>query len=236
MPTETVLICLCLRGSAASKWAEARRWRNISRRKEDQERRGQVICLAGKAESGSNVHLFWQTETTGPTHSGTGPSAEIRVKREVEESSGMCAHGVCLRVRALPQVSKAWIKSFSSLHHTSVFLKQENGIDWVSLGTSVNPVVSGSGKWKEINRLRRVNCAWSDLWNWLFFFLSPAFLARSWTWRKWELSGTELYKRHQKKWECVHGAAFRAPRYSSQLFMKWNFKHTPFETTFSHNV
>lgn len=45
-------------------------------------RRRQVICLAGKAESGSNVHLFWQTETTGLTHSGTGASAEIRVKCE----------------------------------------------------------------------------------------------------------------------------------------------------------
>lgn len=68
----------------------------ISRRKEVKGRRSQVICLAGKAESGSNVHLFWQTETTGPTHSGT-PSAEIRVKHEVEESSRMC---VCACGRA----------------------------------------------------------------------------------------------------------------------------------------
>lgn len=60
-----------------------------------------------KAESGSNVHLFWQTETTGPTHSGIGPSAEIRVKCKVEESSRVCARNVCLCVRALPQVSKA---------------------------------------------------------------------------------------------------------------------------------
>ncbi len=94
MPTETVLIRLCLRGSAASKWEEARRWRNISRRKEGWERKRQVICLAGQAESGSNVHLFWQTETTGPTHSGTGPSAEFRVKCKVEESSRVCAHCV----------------------------------------------------------------------------------------------------------------------------------------------
>lgn len=31
---------------------------------------------------------------------GAGPSAEIGVKREVEESSRMCAHNVCLCVRA----------------------------------------------------------------------------------------------------------------------------------------
>lgn len=34
MPTETVLIHLFVGGSAASKWEEAQRWRNISRRKE----------------------------------------------------------------------------------------------------------------------------------------------------------------------------------------------------------
>lgn len=51
----------------------------------------QVVCLAAKAKSGSNVHLFRQTETTG--HSGAGAFAEIRVKLEVEESSGM--HGEC---------------------------------------------------------------------------------------------------------------------------------------------
>lgn len=106
MPTETVLICLRLRGSASSTREEARKLRNISRRKEGWERRRQVICLAGQAESGSNVHLFWQTETTGPTHSGTGPSAEFRVKCEVEKSSRGCAQRVCLRVRALPQVFK----------------------------------------------------------------------------------------------------------------------------------
>lgn len=49
------------------------------------------FCLAGKAESGSNVHLLRQTETTSHTHSGTGPSAGFRVKREVEESSSACA-------------------------------------------------------------------------------------------------------------------------------------------------
>lgn len=77
--------CLCLGGSAAK--VSGRRLcddgGNTSRRKEGRERRRAVIRLAGKAESGSNVHLFWQTETTGPTRSGTGPSAEIRVKCEI---------------------------------------------------------------------------------------------------------------------------------------------------------
>lgn len=147
MPTEDVLILLCLRGSVASTWAVALWWRNIWRRKEDWERRRQVICLAGKAESGSNVHLFWQTETTGLTHSGTGASAEIRVKYE----GGGKFRNVCSRlcVRALPQVSKAWIKSFSPLHRTSVFLKRGKEVSTEeSFVLSVNLVFGGTGKWK----------------------------------------------------------------------------------------
>lgn len=65
------------------------------------------FLMARKAESGSNVHLFWQTETTGRTRSGKEPSAEITVKCEVEESSGMHAHSLRLCVRTLSPVLKA---------------------------------------------------------------------------------------------------------------------------------
>lgn len=216
MPTETVLICVCLWGSATSKWEEAQRWQNISRRKEGWRRRSQVICLAGKAESGYNVHLFWQTETTGPTHSGAGPSAEIRVKCEVEESSRVCARSVCLCVRALPQVSKAWIKSFSSLHHTSVFSREEISIDWSKLCASVNSVLSGGGKWKEIDGLQRYNLAWSDSWNW-FIFLSISSISHSlkleekWVWKRARSDGlynpppTIWRNNDARLWQpCVH--------------------------------
>lgn len=58
----------------------------------------------------ADVHLFWQTETTGLTHSGTGASAEIRVKCEGWRKVQECVLTfVCVSVceRAPPQVSKA---------------------------------------------------------------------------------------------------------------------------------
>lgn len=70
----------------------------------------QVICLAGRGESGSNVHLLRQTETTGPTHTGSGPAAEFRVKarwRRVQECVLACWCVFAWCVRALPQESKA---------------------------------------------------------------------------------------------------------------------------------
>ncbi|CAJ1076740.1 Hypothetical predicted protein [Xyrichtys novacula] len=100
-------MCFSLGGREESRWEEAQRWQDIPRRKEgrkegwgrrerEREReREQVICLAGRAESGSNVHLLWQAETTGPPHTRTGPSAELRENGEVDESSGVC---VCVCV------------------------------------------------------------------------------------------------------------------------------------------
>lgn len=152
----------------------AQRWWIIPKWKNGWKRRWRVICLAGQAESRSNVHLLWQMETTGSTHSGTGPSAEFRGKFKVEKSLKGCAHCLCLCASTLPLVFKAWIKLFSPLHNTSVFFELKIGIDWSNLCASVNFVLSGSGKLKEIDRLQRHNCAWSDSWNWLFFFLSAA--------------------------------------------------------------
>lgn len=177
-------------------------------------------------------------ETTGSTHSGTGPSAEFRGKFKVEMSLKGCAHCLCLCVSTLPLVFKAWIKSFSPRHNTSVFFEQEIGIDWSNLRASVNFDLSGSGKLKEIDKLQRHNCAWSDSWNWLFFFLPAASRTHSKVKKEYEreLSLMELYKPHQRKQSWVPGSALCAPKLVHSYLMKYDFKHTPFDDTSSDHA
>lgn len=222
-----------------SKWAEAQRWRNISRRKWGWERRRQVICLAGKAESGSNVHLFWQTETTGPTHSGAGPSAEIRVKnvrwRRVQEC--VLTVCVCVRERALPQVSKAWIKSFSSFHHTSVFIYffSETG-DRYWLIKAFAPLSTLSWVAAE-NKKKLTDCGGIAVRGVIreigYFSFYLQHLSFTQTWRneyEKEQGWTELYEPHQEETvdACFWGSLVCTKNMVHSRLIKWDFKHTPF--------
>lgn len=162
------------------KWARSPTWQNTSSGKLGAGEKRQVVCFAGEAESGSNVHLLWQTETTGPAHSGSRPSAQIRVKREVEESSSVCARAVCLCVNALPQVAQAWIKLFSSFHFTSLHLD----IVRSKRCASVSAVLSGSWNEKGNEKKCQGEAVHGEIreigW---FFFLLPASLTHSNTWR-----------------------------------------------------
>lgn len=201
------------------KWARSPTWQNTSSGKLGAGEKRQVVCFAGEAESRSNVHLLWQTETTGPAHSGSRPSAQIRVKREVEESSSVCARAVCLCVNALPQVAQAWIKLFSSFHFTSLHLD----IVRSKRCASVSAVLSGS--WNEKRnekKMPRWSRAWRDSWNWLVF-LSITSISHS-------LKHMEIWEESGVEW------TFTNPDLHHSGLIHWDIKHNPSDITSSQQA
>lgn len=84
-----------------------------------------------------------------------------------------CIHCVCLCGSKPLLGLRAWIQLFPSLHHT--FCIFETGV-WYWL---IKPLclcqLSQDWQWKMkgIDGVQRHDCAWSDSWNCLFFFLFP---------------------------------------------------------------
>lgn len=110
-------------------------------------------------------------ERTGPAHAGLGPSLGFKGNIQLD----FRLHS--LRMLVWKQTSSGfkgeWIRLFPSLHHSFCIFETE--VWYWLIKPSCLCQLSRGWQWKMEGNdgVQRHDCAWSDSWNWLFFFLFP---------------------------------------------------------------